>query len=303
MYVNHAPTLRNLSLKVLSQTTLSSACERNWSTFALIHTKQRNRLAYPRLQQLVFCYYNMKLKIRDMQAETDKAAEKNYLDLLDISAEFGEKENNQLFQWVKPLHLDDENGNPDPRIAVHVREAGVDVDRVLSEEVHNESFSQDTRDSFQHVVTSRPSFDSSVEHSSRHSFAGASTIGYDGSRGEGTNDGSDTGNDGGDNADRKQSKYSLSPCTGEDDFTHATQDEDHGSRRAGPGIGAVGKPYRGRRRRMTQHNEDSFSASFESMSIGNQYSDSSNDANVFPPYTLSYGQPLHILQIPLVNME
>ena len=42
---------------------------------------------------------------------------------------------------------------------------------------------------------------------------------------------------------------------------------------------------------MTQHNEDSFSASFESMSIGTQYSDSSNDVNVFPPYTMSSGQP------------
>ena len=27
------------------------------------------------------------------------------------------------------------------------------------------------------------------------------------------------------------------------------------------------------------------------MSIGTQYNDSSNDANVFPPYTVSYGQP------------
>ena len=86
MYGNHAPTLRNLTLKVISQTASSSACEKNWSTFALIHTKQRNQLAYPRLQQLVFCYCNMKLKIRDMQAETDKAAEKDYLDLLDILA-------------------------------------------------------------------------------------------------------------------------------------------------------------------------------------------------------------------------
>ena len=224
MYGNHAPTLRNLALKVLSHTPSSSACERNWSTFALIHTKQRNRLAYPRLQQLVFCYYNMKLKIQDMQVETHKAAEKDYLDLLDISAEFGEEEDNQLFQWVRPLHLDDENGNPDPRIVAHVREAGVDVDRVLSKEVYSESFNQETRDSFQHVVTSRPSFDSSVEHSSRPSFAGTSTTGYDGSRGEGTNDGSDTGNDGGDNAYRLPSEYPLSPFTGEDDFTHATQD-------------------------------------------------------------------------------
>ena len=83
----------------------------------------------------------------------------------------------------------------------------------------------------------------------------------------------------------------MSPFTGEDDLTHATQDEDHGSRKAGLGIGAIGKPYRGRLRRMTQHNEDSFSASFEFMSIDTQYSDSSNDANVFPPCTMSYAQP------------
>ena len=211
MYGNHAPTLRNLAFKVLSQTASSSPYERNWSTFSLIHTKQRNRLAYPRLQQLVFCYYNMKLKIRDMQAEIDKVAEKDYLDLLDISAEFGEEEDNRLFLWVRPLHLDDENENLYPRIAAHVREAGIDVERVLSKEVHSESFSQETRDSFQPFVTSQPSFDSSVEYSSKPSFAGTSTTGYDSSRGEETSDGSDTGNDGGDNADRQQSEYPLSP--------------------------------------------------------------------------------------------
>ena len=53
----------------------------------------------------------------------------------------------------------------------------------------------------------------------------------------------------------------------------------------------MGKPYRGRQQRMTQHNDDSFSTSFESMRIGIQYSDSSNDANIFPPNTMSYGQP------------
>ena len=42
---------------------------------------------------------------------------------------------------------------------------------------------------------------------------------------------------------------------------------------------------------MIQHNADSFLASFESMSIDTQYSDSSNDANIFPPHTMSYGQP------------
>ena len=41
---------------------------------------------------------------------------------------------------------------------------------------------------------------------------------------------------------------------------------------------------------MTQHNEDSFSIRFESMSIGTQYGYLSNDDNIFPPSTMSYGQ-------------
>ena len=143
----------------------------------------------------------MKLKICDMEVDIDKVVEINFLDLLEILAEFGEEEENQLFQWVRTLHLDDEDGNPDPQIDAHVREVGVNVERVLSEKVHSESFSQDTRDLFQPTVTSRPSFDSSVEYSSRPSIACTSNTNYDGSRGEGTNDGSDTGNDGGDIAD------------------------------------------------------------------------------------------------------
>ena len=59
----------------------------------------------------------MKLKIRDKEAKTDKVAKINFLDLLEISAELGEEEENQLFQWVRPLHLDDEDGNPDPRMS------------------------------------------------------------------------------------------------------------------------------------------------------------------------------------------
>ncbi|KAM1885125.1 hypothetical protein TB2_037374 [Malus domestica] len=35
----------------------------------------------------------------------------------------------------------------------------------------------------------------------------------------------------------------MSPFIGEANFTHATQDDDHGSRRAGLGIGAIGKDY------------------------------------------------------------
>ncbi|RVW95339.1 hypothetical protein CK203_034151 [Vitis vinifera] len=256
MYGNQTPTLRKLAIKVLSQTASSSACERNWSTFALIHTKQRNRLAYSRLEQLVFCYYNMRLKLRDMEAENDRVAEKDYLDLLDISAEVGEEEDNQLFQWVRPIHLDDEVGNPDPRIAAHAREFGVNVERVLSEEVHSESFSKDTDDSL-HATYSQQEIDST-------SVAIVVDLVL---------------------------QVLLLLVTMVQEVELMMEDEDHGSRRAGPGIGAIGRPYRGRERMMEPYNEELLSGSFESMSIGTQFSDSSNEANVYPPHVMSYGQP------------
>ncbi|KAL6326045.1 hypothetical protein AAG906_000920 [Vitis piasezkii] len=39
----------------------------------------------------------MKLKIRDMEAENDKVVEKDYPDVLDITIEAGEEEDNQFF--------------------------------------------------------------------------------------------------------------------------------------------------------------------------------------------------------------
>ncbi|RVX18949.1 hypothetical protein CK203_006858 [Vitis vinifera] len=129
--------------------------------------------------------------IRDMKQNMTKL-QRRLLDLLDIATEVGEEEDNQLFQWVRPLHLDDEDGNPDPRITAHVREAGVDVDRVLSEEVHTDSFNQTREIHFDKEFLSRQSFldlsfdSTSVEHSSRPSAIGTSASGYDGSRGEGT---------------------------------------------------------------------------------------------------------------------
>ncbi|XP_057962975.1 uncharacterized protein LOC131154305 [Malania oleifera] len=140
IYGSSAPILRKLALRILSQTTSSSACERNWSTFALIHTKQRNRLVYSRLQQLVFCYYNMKLRIRDMEAEMDKVAEQDPLDLLDISVELGDKDEYPLFQWIRLSHLDERDGSPHPQMAKHAQDDfGIDVNQVMVEEVISSS--------------------------------------------------------------------------------------------------------------------------------------------------------------------
>ena len=43
---------------------------------------------------------------------------------------------------------------------------------------------------------------------------------------------------------------------------------------------------------MTPYNEDSLSANFKLMSIETQFSDSSNEANIYAPFVMSYGQLL-----------
>ena len=63
-----------------------------------------------------------------MEVKNDKVVEKNYLDFFNISRKIGEENENLLFQWVKPLYLDGDIRNPNPRIVAHAREFGVDVE-------------------------------------------------------------------------------------------------------------------------------------------------------------------------------
>ncbi|XP_028114567.1 uncharacterized protein LOC114312528 [Camellia sinensis] len=56
MFGHSAPNLKKLAIQILSQTSSSSGCERNWSAFERIHTKKRNRLEHHRLNDLVKYY-------------------------------------------------------------------------------------------------------------------------------------------------------------------------------------------------------------------------------------------------------
>ncbi|KAB2599991.1 hypothetical protein D8674_010262 [Pyrus ussuriensis x Pyrus communis] len=163
-----------------TETTSSSACERNWSTFALIHTKQRNHLAYTRLEKIVFCYYNMKLKLRDEEAEMNKVAENDYINLLDIA-------------------------------------------RVISEDVRSGDTSSFERDMI------------------------------------GT---------------RQGQRRPLR----DDASTSKKENEDHGCREAGAGIGAIGKQYSGKRSQPINPSEDEMAISFGSMSIKTRPSTNSNES-------------------------
>ena len=56
------PNLRRLAIRVLSQGTCTSPCERNWSTFSLIkYTKKRNRLTHAHVEKLVYIHANHRL--------------------------------------------------------------------------------------------------------------------------------------------------------------------------------------------------------------------------------------------------
>jgi hypothetical protein len=55
------PELQNVALKVLSQCSAASACERSWSHFDFIHNKRRNRLTPERANDLVFVFSNLRL--------------------------------------------------------------------------------------------------------------------------------------------------------------------------------------------------------------------------------------------------
>jgi len=139
LYGNATPTLQKLAMRILSQTASSSACERNWSTFALVHTKQRNRLAYKRLEKLVFCSYNMKLNMRDMKYKFENSmVPLDPLDMIERAFERSGAQNegdDEMLHWIDPIHLDDENQNPDMHIAEEAENLGVDVNRVLNEHV------------------------------------------------------------------------------------------------------------------------------------------------------------------------
>jgi Cdc6-like AAA superfamily ATPase len=57
--------LQKLELRLVSQCCSSSGCERNWSTFALIHTKVHNNLSFMKLHKLVYVNYNLLIHLQD----------------------------------------------------------------------------------------------------------------------------------------------------------------------------------------------------------------------------------------------
>ncbi|KAL0418819.1 UNVERIFIED_CONTAM: hypothetical protein Sradi_1295400 [Sesamum radiatum] len=68
------PHLQSISLKLLAHISSSCYCERNWSTYAFIHSIRRNQITPQRAQDLVFVHNNLRLLSRKtpqyMQGDT-----------------------------------------------------------------------------------------------------------------------------------------------------------------------------------------------------------------------------------------
>lgn len=97
------------------QTGSFSVCERNWSMFALIHTKQQNRLA---------------LTI-------------DYLNLLEVGVNSSDEYNDPLYMWVRPAPLYDTQENLDPQVVSDAQAEGINVEHVIHEEIISSSSSSD----------------------------------------------------------------------------------------------------------------------------------------------------------------
>ncbi|XP_028126841.1 uncharacterized protein LOC114323430 isoform X3 [Camellia sinensis] len=66
---DECPELKRFVIRILSLTSSSSGCERNWSAFEMVHSKRRNRLHQKRMNDLVFVMYNLKLRQRHMNRQ------------------------------------------------------------------------------------------------------------------------------------------------------------------------------------------------------------------------------------------
>ncbi|CAH1412779.1 unnamed protein product [Lactuca virosa] len=63
------PHLTKIAMRILSLTSSSSGCERNWSTFERVHTKIRDRLEESKLNNLVYVQFNANLMEKKPKAK------------------------------------------------------------------------------------------------------------------------------------------------------------------------------------------------------------------------------------------
>ena len=61
------PLLQKLALRIISQVTSSSSCERNWSTYGNLYSLKKSRLEQSRAETMVYVHTDLRLIYRKME--------------------------------------------------------------------------------------------------------------------------------------------------------------------------------------------------------------------------------------------
>ena len=279
MFGSSAPTLTKLALRLVSQCASSSGCERNWSTFAFIHTKVRNRLSYKKLHKLVYVNYNLRIQ-NNLDAGVRSTVDDDPFDrLMELSLNDA---NNPIREWMEAgrsvgvPELDEETSDSESPLPSHFVSDTVDpsdlrrqtgapsITEWASKVVGDTHTGKRKHQKF--VVSQRSKKPKATKKSKGKSKlpvqsdestdSPAKSPPYaesnDSSSKTDTDDGDDAGDASGGFA-QGGTGTSAQPhvaFTGESQYTHATQDTDHGApssqRELIPGTGrqhAYGAPY------------------------------------------------------------
>ncbi|CAN1141349.1 hypothetical protein LINPERPRIM_LOCUS25436 [Linum perenne] len=150
MYGGSYPHLQKMATRILSLTSSSSGCERNWSTFESIHTKRRNKLTTSRLNQLVYIQFNSKLMSKKKRIKERKNV--NILQSTDATeaqgflVEGGDDSTLHVFR-------DDDDGGPVPGVTWSVLDDAIGAREQLElrrsarvRELHDEEFESEEED-------------------------------------------------------------------------------------------------------------------------------------------------------------
>ncbi|KAJ3640268.1 hypothetical protein Zmor_003577 [Zophobas morio] len=85
--------LHDVAVKLLQMPASAASCERNWSTWRMVHSKLRNRLLTNRSGKLVYIKYNLKLLEKsNSQTSMDFSREQEQETESDISSESEEQD-------------------------------------------------------------------------------------------------------------------------------------------------------------------------------------------------------------------
>ncbi|GJS99369.1 hAT dimerization domain, ribonuclease H-like domain protein [Tanacetum coccineum] len=97
---------RTLAFRLLGQPSSSSCVERNWSTYAFIHSLRRNKLTTSRAQDLVYIHNNLRLLSRNPNDDVkmwdvggdafDSMEDVGFLEFADLSLDEPEFENDLI---------------------------------------------------------------------------------------------------------------------------------------------------------------------------------------------------------------